>query len=41
MTFGSFIFIDNAGNHYNKVSYDIFSCIIFGLIAGLVIGYVT
>lgn len=41
MTFGDFIFISNAGEHFNKTSFDIFTCIIFGLIAGLIIGYFT
>ena len=40
-SFGSFIFIDNTGTHFTKTTFDVFSCIIFGLVAGLIIGYVT
>jgi Na+/H+-translocating membrane pyrophosphatase len=39
--FGDFVFIDNAGIQSPKTTFDIFSCIIFGLVAGLIIGYVT
>lgn len=39
--FGNFTFIDNSGTKYAKTTFDVFSCITFGLVAGLIIGYVT
>lgn len=36
-----FIFISNDESNHKKIFSDIFGCVAFGLVAGLVIGYVT
>jgi hypothetical protein len=41
MGVGDFKFIDNSKTVYEKTSYDVFSCIVFGLVGGLIIGYFT
>lgn len=41
LTFDSFTFIDNSGTKFSRGSFDIFGCIAIGLVAGLIIGYVT
>ena len=41
ISFDGFIFIANNGVESNKVPFDIFGCIAIGLVAGLIIGYVT
>lgn len=39
--FGNFKMVHNDGKVTNNNAFDIFSCISFGLVAGLIIGYVT
>ena len=41
LTFGSFKFIQNNGVEVERNPFDIFGCIGIGLVAGLIIGYVT
>lgn len=41
VSFGEFRFARNTGEITNHTFMDIFLCIAFGLVAGLIIGYVT
>lgn len=36
-----FVFISNDESHHKKIFSDVFGCVAFGLVAGLIIGYVT